>query len=90
MTLTRPSNKLVTASQVAWLYRVHKATVHRWFADGLFTHTPVIMPSPSGTRDRVLFNSDDIARQYADEMIKGYDPGPERDANERRLEEFLR
>lgn len=78
-----------TAQHVAELYGVTRMTVYRWHHQGLFTVTPVVIPSESGERDRVLFDRAAVAEQYYDEMVKGLSPGPLRTEREDRIRKFV-
>jgi hypothetical protein len=57
-----------TADQVAELYGVAKSTVHRWVKNGGFDPAPTVVPSPSGERDRILFDVDAVVAQYEREF----------------------
>lgn len=58
-----------TAEQVASLYGVAKTTVYRWYENDLFTVPPQVLPSPSGTRDRLLFDRAAVGKQFQEEML---------------------
>lgn len=58
-----------TAEQVASLYGVAKTTVYRWYDNDLFTTPPQVLPSPSGTRDRLLFDRAAVGKQFQEEML---------------------
>jgi hypothetical protein len=75
-------NKPRTVDQVAKLYDVGRATVYRWVENRLFWTAPTIIPSPSGERDRILFDADKVAEQFQQEI------GGSAEADER-LAEFL-
>lgn len=76
-------NKPRTVDQVAKLYDVGRATVYRWVDHGLFWKAPTIIPSPSGARDRILFEADTVAEQFRKEVLVAVGDA------EKRLEEFL-
>ncbi len=80
-----------TPAEVAVLYGVAKSTVHRWVENGAFDPAPMILPSPSGERDRVLFDRDAVAKQFREEMLNGKDKRPPETtvARSEALEEFL-
>lgn len=81
-----------TAEQVAQLYGVAKSTVYRWYESGAFDVEPTTIPSPSGTRDRLLFDRDAVGKQYEKEMLSPHDLTPTETIEGRRgrLEAFLR
>lgn len=59
-----------TADQVAELYGVGRTTVYRWVDNGMFAEDVITrMKSPSGERDRVLFDREATAIQFENEMI---------------------
>lgn len=64
-----PGKTPATAEQVAVLYGVAKSTVYRWYENDLFDVDPQVVPSPSGTRDRLLFDRDAVAEQFETEML---------------------
>lgn len=57
----------MTADEVAALYGVHKATVYRWVKLKAFKRPPLMIPSPSGERDRLLFDRNATLRQHKEE-----------------------
>lgn len=63
------SDTLATAEQVAVLYGVAKSTVYRWYENDLFDTDPIVIPSPSGNRDRLLFGREAVAKQFMREML---------------------
>jgi hypothetical protein len=54
----------MTAAEVAALYRVHVSTVYRWAEADAFDVAPTVIPSPSGTKDRLLFDRAAVLAQY--------------------------
>jgi hypothetical protein len=80
-----------TAEQVASLYGVAKTTVYRWYENDLFAVPPQVLPSPSGTRDRLLFDRAAVGKQFQEEMLDPRSQRPENITRDRkqRLEEFL-
>jgi hypothetical protein len=60
-----------TADEVAELYGVHRSAVYRWVASDAFDPAPITIPSPSGQRDRILFDRDAVAKQFEAEMLDG-------------------
>lgn len=59
--------KVLTAPEVASLYGVDKSTVHRWIERGLLPE-PTLLPSPSGQRDRPLFDAAAIGALFEEEI----------------------
>jgi len=57
----------MSAREVAELYRVHIATVYRWVDQGAFDVPPTVIPSPSGRRDRLLFDRAAVLKQHEKE-----------------------
>ena len=54
----------MTAAEVAALYKVHVSTVYRWVEADAFDVAPTVIPSPSGTRDRLLFDRSAVLAQH--------------------------
>jgi len=77
-----------TADQVAELYGRDRTTVFRWVKAGLFDPAPTIIPSPSGARDRVLFDVEAVAKQFEQEMTAS--KGRLLEAHREKLEKFRR
>lgn len=79
-----------TAEQVALLYGVAKSTVYRWYENDAFDVPPLSMPSPSGTRDRLIFDRETVAKQYEKEVLDPRSKMPTDLRNERKqkLEAF--
>lgn len=71
-----PSKTPATPAEVAVLYGVAKSTVHRWVESEAFDPAPMVLPSPSGERDRVLFDRDAVVKQFEAEMLDPRDLTP--------------
>ena len=82
------ATKLATVDQVAKLYEVDRTTVWRWHHNDLFSAPRQSLPSPSGQRDRILFDVTAIVHQYRREMILGLEPGQILDYRNQKLKEF--
>lgn len=80
-----PGNTLAKAEEVASLYGVAKSTVYRWYENSLFDVEPTVLPSPSGNRDRLLFNRPAIAEQFERELLAPGDIIPD-ETRQRRSE----
>lgn len=78
-------NNVRTIDQVAALYGVHRTTVYRWVRNNAFDVAPTIVPSPSRQRDRVLFDSKAVVKQFRKDV-----PPAAREAAADRLKEFVR
>lgn len=79
------------AEEVALLYGVAKTTVYRWYENDLFDTAPQVLPSPSGTRDRLLFDRAAVGKQFETEMLDPEStlrPGTYKERSQR-LEAFL-
>jgi predicted site-specific integrase-resolvase len=72
MTETPPTP--MTAREVAELFGVALPTVHRWIKAGLFDVAPTMIPSPSGGRDRPMFDRVAIMMQFDREQRIGAHP----------------
>ena len=91
MTGTHRAGRIpATADEIAKLYGVAKTTVYRWYEADAFEVAPTVIPSPSGTRDRLLFDRAAVAEQFRDEMLNAKDmiPDETRAQREQRLTEF--
>lgn len=86
-----PGKTPAIAEEVALLYGVAKSTVYRWYEADAFDVEPQVIPSPSGTRDRLLFDRDAVAEQFETEMLDPADLlSPEtKAARKTALEAFL-
>lgn len=86
-----PGNTPATAEQVAALYGVAKTTVYRWYENDLFEVPPQVLPSPSGTRDRLLFDRAAVGKQFETELLAPKDLIPDETRRRRQaaLEAFL-
>lgn len=86
-----PGKTPAIAEEIALLYGVAKTTVYRWYEADAFEVMPQVLPSPSGTRDRLLFDREAIAKQFEAEMLDPKDVIPEETRAHRRaaLEAFL-
>ena len=80
-----------TADEIARLYGVAKTTVYRWYEADAFEVAPTVIPSPSGTRDRLLFDRAAVAKQFEEEMLDPRSQRPENITRERRkrLKDFI-
>jgi transposase len=54
----------MTAREVAELYGVNVVTVYRWVEAEMFDKAPTKLPSPSGERDRLLFDRAAVLAQH--------------------------
>lgn len=82
--------KLVQAERVAELYGVTRTTVYRWVHREFFDPAPTTIATPSGTRDRILFDAGQVARQYRREMIRPTKRGSQlRETRSAALRKFL-
>lgn len=80
-----PGNTPAKAEEVALLYGVAKSTVYRWYENNLFDVDPTVLPSPSGSRDRLLFDRPSVAAQFERELLAPGDLIPD-ETRKRRTE----
>lgn len=85
------SSTPATAQEVAELYGVAKSTIYRWYESNLFDQEPTVLPSPSGNRDRLLFDREAVGDQFTRELLDPTQLVMEETRNRRRaaLEVFL-
>lgn len=68
------SDELMTAPEVAKLFGVALPTVHRWVKNELFDVAPKMVTSPSGGRDRPMFDRAAVMAQFDREQRIGAHP----------------